>query len=1009
MELAGNKKAKINSRAGSALILAVVLTSLLAIIGTMFILVSRVDKISTSAISENKELNLAVESVIARIAQELAADLPYLDPCDPNFSLLQEYYDYPDPCNAWLAYLEPYEAAPNVYYWRQISDIYNKIGPQGTGLEAYIIPDYQASDMIGDSNTYIANNIFPADADGDGVSDSVWVKLDDMSTNKGKPIYAAARVVDNSGMLNVNTAYKFDPNSLAKEEIDGSRQLHINLLALSNRGSNPYAEKNLIEERTGGSTTFDVSNYENDVVWNYKKSTIHTPFDISDELELRYRYLINLTDIDARIENFWSNSFKRPNLEAPLPWDNLPSARQDNLDEWFGRAQYDISDPNSDYSYRHIGTTVNMDRIINPFGRKMVNINHEDDITEYYIGVRAGFLDGGIDNAALAAQMAVNIKDYSDSNENDEQVSYLDIGNNTYYGFERPCIFISELAVKSKKVEYSDSSMQPLPPPYHRSYAIELRKRYRAANNDHWRIAIRHPIRNDPNDFININYDTSNTFSTDARRYQVIIFQDPCVPLDEDVLFSDSPDDGETGVDPDIILRWGNFRIMEPNGEWLTADSYDVYFGLDKSEVSDANMSGDVYKGRQNTTSYDPYDPLTLNTNLATETTYYWRVDAIRDGNVMPEGKMVPPWSFTTWIAEPNTVRRIIGPNDIIFDPCSIIRLERRVEDGTYIVVDSAIVDPNLVAGEGDTLVTKSSKRDVASNYWVKRLWKFDGINTATLGNSTNHFYPFNTEPVYARPAGRSNNIGEIGRIFGINVYDGGYWRPETVEGDVRIDVADPNYQQLFRYLTVMDPNNHIKDPNETRVKGRININTAPWYVIAQLPWVSAHSKNPYALAKAIVAYRDKLNLSTESGPDYYRDDAYKSREIATDKRGLRNEPGFASIGELTTVVNKDNMREYAIDYYIDSQDEVGFPDLSTSRWTKVDGRVDDLEERDLIFARISDLVTVRSDIYTAYILVRIGTDGPQKRAIAILDRSEAKSGSDKVKILALHMVPDPR
>ena len=85
-----------------------------------------------------------------------------------------------------------------------------------------------------------------------------------------------------------------------------------------------------------------------------------------------------------------------------------------------------------------------------------------------------------------------------------------------------------------------------------------------------------------------------------------------------------------------------------------------------------------------------------------------------------------------------------------------------------------------------------------------------------------------------------------------------------------------------------------------------------------------------------------------------------------------------------------------------------------TSSRSKTDGIADDFEERDLIFSRISDLVTVRSDVFTAYILVRIGENGPQKRVIAILDRSkitpDGSGGFDgKVEIRALHPVPDPR
>ena len=90
--------------------------------------------------------------------------------------------------------------------------------------------------------------------------------------------------------------------------------------------------------------------------------------------------------------------------------------------------------------------------------------------------------------------------------------------------------------------------------------------------------------------------------------------------------------------------------------------------------------------------------------------------------------------------------------------------------------------------------------------------------------------------------------------------------------------------------------------------------------------------------------------------------------------------------------------------YYADDPAPSGFPDL-----TPTDGAGDDFEERDVIFSRISNLVTVRSDVFTAYILVRIGRDGPQKRVIAILDRSGVDSPDDKVRIIALHPVPDPR
>jgi hypothetical protein len=127
---------------------------------------------------------------------------------------------------------------------------------------------------------------------------------------------------------------------------------------------------------------------------------------------------------------------------------------------------------------------------------------------------------------------------------------------------------------------------------------------------------------------------------------------------------------------------------------------------------------------------------------------------------------------------------------------------------------------------------------------------------------------------------------------------------------------------------------------------------------LAQLPWVSYQN---YNLAQAIVSNRDTYGA-------------------------------FKNTGEL--------MRVSGMGYYQGNAIPVGLS-------TPTDCNGDAFEERDVIFDRISNLVTVRSDVFTAYILVRLGTDGPQKRVIAIFDRSE--SPTKKVKVIAIQSVPDPR
>ena len=92
-----------------------------------------------------------------------------------------------------------------------------------------------------DPSAPIDNEGDKADADGDGVSDSKWIELDDITSNKGKPIYAAVRVIDNGAMLNVNTAYKFDPSdpNASVYDLNGRNQMQINLMALAGRAGDP--------------------------------------------------------------------------------------------------------------------------------------------------------------------------------------------------------------------------------------------------------------------------------------------------------------------------------------------------------------------------------------------------------------------------------------------------------------------------------------------------------------------------------------------------------------------------------------------------------------------------------------------------------------------------------------------------------------------------------------------------------------------------------------------------
>ncbi|MFH1881382.1 MAG: LamG-like jellyroll fold domain-containing protein [Planctomycetota bacterium] len=93
------------------------------------------------------------------------------------------------------------------------------------------------------------------------------------------------------------------------------------------------------------------------------------------------------------------------------------------------------------------------------------------------------------------------------------------------------------------------------------------------------------------------------------------------------------PSNGAVDVKQTQVLSWspGDF-----------AASHEVYFGIDKEFVRDADTSSPEYKGTRNLGS-ESYDP----GKLEWDATYYWRVDEVNNAN--PDSPWIGPvWSFTT-------------------------------------------------------------------------------------------------------------------------------------------------------------------------------------------------------------------------------------------------------------------------------------------------------------------------------------------------------------------------
>ena len=353
----------IQRRSGSALVMAIVTTMLLFVVGMAFLVSSRTDRQVVSGVEDHGAVNDGIDAVVQQINKVLVEDLFGNDGAMLNNDAGDEYYDYPHtntvapPPGAdddrWLASLEPaYNAYTGLYYWRHVTDLYGNnfdipttqfwydpadrgdpsqwASPGASGEYfisvsnawtcARIITDDEGTEIIveqGYWNDPVDVNLWGAraDADGDGVSDSRWVKVPEITGPAGQNVYTAVRIVDNCGIINVNTAFRNPtlnpPAVTAGGNWDGSRLSHVNLEdIISSTGSgNNLDARDVQRFRYGGVASVppgaDFTNYAFDtqydddvakrilnpaVVNHSGVDYFYAPFEISDELELRNRF-----------------------------------------------------------------------------------------------------------------------------------------------------------------------------------------------------------------------------------------------------------------------------------------------------------------------------------------------------------------------------------------------------------------------------------------------------------------------------------------------------------------------------------------------------------------------------------------------------------------------------------------------------------------------------------------------------------------------------------------------
>ena len=198
--------------------MAVALTAMLAIIGSSFVLVTRLERQTVRSFATVQGMDQIQDYVIRRIQATLADDVvtqggntaldrlkSTLDGVNANTAY--EPWDAPVTVPApvggdpWLAAIEP------TAHWNSGTNQWDVLAwPQGSELFGDGVAAFNAG--LPSSNVVPGA---PADADGDGITDSRWRLPNELQVLDGKTVDVAVRIIDNCGMLNLNTAFGMYP------------------------------------------------------------------------------------------------------------------------------------------------------------------------------------------------------------------------------------------------------------------------------------------------------------------------------------------------------------------------------------------------------------------------------------------------------------------------------------------------------------------------------------------------------------------------------------------------------------------------------------------------------------------------------------------------------------------------------------------------------------------------------------------------------------------------------
>lgn len=381
---------------GSVMLFVVVLLVMLALIGTAYMQLARYDRIASTAGVTN-HIGAVANATVSYISEVLTRDLLNDDRTIMFDGITDEPYDYPwtnntDTANikypveyydvttdtyltanatggtmddTWLASTEP-DFSGSTPMWRHITNLngyFLRLPKTGSGYSVPVerVTDYTDSTMPtwhldydvpfngATDQSYLDNNnagnydSLGVDVDNDGIYDSKWTWAP-IRQISGVSYVMAVRIVDNSAMINANTAMgqvtSYDVFDTSMNGMDAPRWLFPSELDISNffyLTPNPPSSGNIesffgtrFNTNTPSSSripwfggTFTRYDFWQNAgrLWNNYGAN-YKAWNSADDLELRYRNGLNNASVDATIETSGINGFLRQSSGSESTWSD---------------------------------------------------------------------------------------------------------------------------------------------------------------------------------------------------------------------------------------------------------------------------------------------------------------------------------------------------------------------------------------------------------------------------------------------------------------------------------------------------------------------------------------------------------------------------------------------------------------------------------------------------------------------------------------------------------------